>query len=176
MVEVMTAFKCADGTFFLAISLMDRHFAALAAEGKQLKLSELHVTGISCMFIASKYEDIYPLLLRTVYQKIAHKKISTQEIRDRELMILKALNFKVGAPTPFEFQIKYVQDVLEKHEEKAFISLMSKYLGKMALHHEGLCSKKASMVGAATVYVALKICEQMRQKPILSPEIQSALV
>lgn len=92
------------------------------------------------------------------------------------MMILKALGFKVGAPTPFEFQIKYVQDVLGKHEEKDFISLMSKYLGKMALHHEGLCSKKASLVGASTVYVALKICEQMRQKPILTPEIQNALV
>lgn len=176
MVEVMTAFKCADATFFLAISIMDRYFAALAQEGTQLKLQELHVTGITCMFVASKYEDIYPLLLRTVYQKIAHKKISTQEIRERELMILKALGFKVGAPTPFEFQIKYVRDVLGKHEEKDFISLMSTYLGKMALHHEGLCSKKASLVGAATVYVALKICEQMRQKPILTPEIQNALV
>jgi len=92
------------------------------------------------MFIASKYEDIYPLLLRTVYQKIAHKKISTQEIRDRELMILRALEFKVGAPTSYEFQAKYIEEVLGKHEEKEFISLMSVYLGKMAMHHEGLCS------------------------------------
>lgn len=67
MVEVMTAFKCADSTFFLAISIMDRYFAALSREGTQLKLQELHVTGITCMFLASKYEDIYPLLLRTVY-------------------------------------------------------------------------------------------------------------
>lgn len=77
MVEVMTAFKCADVTFFLAISIMDRYFAALNKEGYQLRLDELHEIGITCMFMASKYEDIYPLLLRTVYQKIAHKKIST---------------------------------------------------------------------------------------------------
>lgn len=176
MVEVMTAFKCAEQTFFLAISLMDRYFAALAEQGKQLKLQELHVTGITCMFMASKYEDIYPLLLRTVYQKIAHKKISTQEIREREMMILQTLGFKVGAPTAQEFSARYIEDVLGKHSEKDFISLMSLYLGKMGLHHEGLCTKKASLMGAAAVYVALKICEQMRQKPILTPEIQSALV
>jgi Cyclin, N-terminal domain/Cyclin, C-terminal domain len=29
IVEVMTAFKCAEQTFFLAISLMDRYFAVL---------------------------------------------------------------------------------------------------------------------------------------------------
>lgn len=150
---------------------MDRYFAALAKQGASLKLQELHVTGITCMFMASKYEDIYPLLLRTVYQKIAHKKISTQEIRDRELMILKALGFKLGAPTAFEFLGRYMADVLGKHEEKDFIQLMSIYLGKMAMHHEGLCSKKASLVGASTIYVALKICEQMRQKQILTPEI-----
>jgi len=33
MVEVMTAFKCADSTFFYAISLLDRYFAALSATG-----------------------------------------------------------------------------------------------------------------------------------------------
>jgi hypothetical protein len=27
------------------------------------------------MFIASKFEDIYPLKMKTVYEKIAHKKI-----------------------------------------------------------------------------------------------------
>lgn len=176
MVEVMTAFKCADQTFFLAISIMDRYFATLAKEGVSLKLQELHVTGITCMFMASKYEDIYPLLLRTVYQKIAHKKISTSDIRQRELMILKALGFKVGMPTPFEFLSKYMEEVLGKHEEKDFVQLMSVYLGKMAVHHEGLCTRKSSLLGSSTIYVALKICEQMRQRSILTPEIQSALV
>jgi hypothetical protein len=121
MVEVMTAFKCTDQTFFVAISLMDRYFNQLAKTGKILKLEELHVTGITCMFMASKYEDIYPLLLRTVYQKIAHKKISTAEIRERELMILKALGFKIGAPTSYEFLTRYLEDVLGKHAEKDFI-------------------------------------------------------
>jgi hypothetical protein len=27
------------------------------------------------MFIASKFEDIFPLKMKTVYEKIAHKKI-----------------------------------------------------------------------------------------------------
>jgi len=53
---------------------------------------------------------------------------------------------------------------------------MSIYLGKMALHHEGLCVRKTSLLGASAIYVALKICEQMRSKTILTPEIQSALV
>lgn len=71
---------------------------------------------------------------------------------------------------------RYVESVLGKHEEKEFIHLMSIYLGKMALHHDGLCSKKSSVTGTSTIYVALKICEQMRQKSILTAEIQGKLV
>jgi hypothetical protein len=38
MVEVLTAFKCCDQTFFLATGFMDRYFDALSKEGRQLEL------------------------------------------------------------------------------------------------------------------------------------------
>ena len=74
MVEVLTAFKCSDQTFFLTVSLMNRYFSALCEgpKARPLDLSELHVTGVTCMFIASKYEDVYPLLMKTVFNKIGH--------------------------------------------------------------------------------------------------------
>lgn len=33
------------------------------------------------MFIASKYEDIYPLKMKMVYEKIAHKKLTIERIK-----------------------------------------------------------------------------------------------
>src|SRR3954454_20332105 len=106
IVEVLTAFKCSDQTFFLTTLLMDRYFNALNSGEQQrtLELHELHITGITCMFIASKYEDIYPLLMKTVFNKIGHKKIAIDAIRMREMDILRVLGFKIGAsPTPLEF-------------------------------------------------------------------------
>jgi hypothetical protein len=32
------------------------------------------------MFIASKMEEVYPLKMKTVFEKIAHKKISIAEL------------------------------------------------------------------------------------------------
>jgi hypothetical protein len=55
------------------------------------------------MFIASKYEDIYPLKLRVVYEKIAHRKIEEGTILDLEMMILKTLDFQVRQPTILDF-------------------------------------------------------------------------
>ena len=93
MVEVLTAFKCADQTFFIAVSLLDRYFNALALQGQSIELCELHLTGVVCMFMASKYEDVYPLLMKTVFNKIGHTKISVEAIRAKEMEILRAIGF-----------------------------------------------------------------------------------
>ena len=43
------------------------------------------------MFIASKFEDIYPLKMKTVHEKIAHQKIEIQAIKALELDIMKVI-------------------------------------------------------------------------------------
>ncbi len=177
MVEVLTAFKCSDQTFFLAVNLMDRYFDALSSQNITLELHELHTTGVVCMFMASKYEDVYPLLMKTVFNKIGHQKISVDAIRNKEMDILRALGFQLGGyPTPLEFLTSYVEKILKDHEDKEFIKLMAVYLAKMALHHEGFCTKKSSLIGASSIYVALKICEQMRQKPIMTKSILQNII
>lgn len=55
---------------------MDRYFSEAGINKRCLELSELHTSGVVCMFVASKFEDIYPLLMKTVYNKIGHQKIS----------------------------------------------------------------------------------------------------
>jgi hypothetical protein len=69
MIEVLTNFKCDDQTFFLAVNLQDRF---LKNTPTPKEVSDLHITGVTCMFVASKFEDIYPLKMKTIYEKIAH--------------------------------------------------------------------------------------------------------
>ena len=90
MIEVLHNFKCDDQTFFLAVSLMDRYFKN---KGETREIGRLHIIGVTCMFIASKYEDIYPLKMKMVYEKIAHKKLKIEEIKTLELDILKTINY-----------------------------------------------------------------------------------
>lgn len=87
MCEVLNiAFKntCCDQTLFLAVNLMDRYIQALEERGQVFKSSDLHLTGVTCMFIASKYEDVHPLLMKTVYLKIGHEKIPVNKIIEKE--------------------------------------------------------------------------------------------
>lgn len=64
------------------------------------------------MFLASKYEDIYPLKMKMVHEKIAHKKLSIERIKILEMDILKAINYKIPAPSSLEFLKYYLKQVL----------------------------------------------------------------
>jgi len=54
-IEVTMNFKCDDHTFFLSVSYMDQFFAKCQA---LLHTDDLHIIGVTCMFMASKYECI----------------------------------------------------------------------------------------------------------------------
>lgn len=72
IIEVLTNFSCGDQTFFTAVSLMDRYFKACP---EPLPVTKLHVIGVTSLFVASKFEDINPLRMQTVDEKISQKKI-----------------------------------------------------------------------------------------------------
>jgi hypothetical protein len=63
MVEVLCSYKCSEQTFFCAVFMMDEYFRK---SPRRLKVSELHLSGVVAMWTASKYEEIYPLRLRTL--------------------------------------------------------------------------------------------------------------
>lgn len=109
MIEVLTNFKCDDSAFFLAVSLMDRYF-----KGKQerIPITDLHATGVCSMFIASKYEDIIPLKMKVIYEKIAHKKLPQEKIKALEMEILKTIKYRIPAPTSIDFLKVYLKEIL----------------------------------------------------------------
>ena len=49
------------------------------------------------MLIATKMDEVYPLKIKTVYDKIVHKKIDKKEIVDMECRIAHKLGFVLNA-------------------------------------------------------------------------------
>ena len=175
---------------------MDRYFKN---KNERREISDLHIIGVTCMFIASKYEDIYPLKMRMVYEKIAHKKLAIEDIKSLELDILQNITYKIPAPTVLDFLRVYLQEVLGighigktslTAEEKErvptssntpeglnlLIWKMALYLAKMSMHDIELSGKKPSLVGIGALYVALKICEQLKRDTLISNTIVRKLV
>ena len=100
MIEVLTNFKCDDQTFFLSITILDRYFKQ---SSDILRINDLHILGITSMFVASKFEDIHPLKMKTVHEKIAHKKLTVDEIKGTEMKVMSTLQYKINAPTCLDF-------------------------------------------------------------------------
>ncbi len=42
----------------------------------RLEIGDLHLIGVASMFTAGKYEEIHPLKLNVLYDKIARKKFT----------------------------------------------------------------------------------------------------
>lgn len=110
MVEVLTNFKCEDQTFFISVCLLDRF---LKQSSRLVEVSQLHILGVTAMFIASKFEDIHPLKMKIVFEKIGHQKLSIESIKQLELEMLKTLHYKIAVPTVLDFLKIYLKQVLD---------------------------------------------------------------
>ena len=54
MVEVAQEYKLVSETLYLSVSYVDRYLSAVPVQRNQLQL-----VGVTCMLLASKYEEIY---------------------------------------------------------------------------------------------------------------------
>ena len=205
MIEVLSNYHCDESTYFEAINLMDRYFKQCDNRHQILQPPELHLIGVTSMFIASKYQDIYPLRLKIVKDKIAHNKLSCQEIKDKEDEITRYLDYNLGLPTMWDFINLYLEEIFyincNKHhiknqilldtyykniiteEDEQLANVINKkytknmlnllkyvcvYLAKMNCHDYQLMQKKHSLLAASTIFVAIKICEQINKEEYIN--------
>ena len=200
MIEVLSNYKCDESTFFESVNIMDRYFKECEKKNIILQPSELHLIGIVSMFIASKYQDIYPMRIKVIQEKIAHGKLSCDDIKKREEEIMKFLDYSIGLPTIWDFinifieEIFFIEnnnyhinckilldynfdDVKDKNKELSILvnklytenminllKCVCVYLGKMNCHDYNLMQKKKSLIAASTIFVGMKICEQINKE------------
>ena len=82
MIEVLTYVNFRENTsvytFFLATLIMDLFFKnyKTSNHSKKIRDKDVHVIGIACMLIATKYQDVIPISLSEFYRKVAHQEYS----------------------------------------------------------------------------------------------------
>ena len=62
----------------------------------------LELAGVTAMFIASKYEEMYHTEIRD-FAFVTSNTYTKHQIRSMEIKILKVLNFSLGRPVPLHF-------------------------------------------------------------------------
>lgn len=70
------------------------------------------------MLIASKMEEVYPLKIKTVYDKIAHKKLPLEQLVQTEANIISTLNYQLNSWTFFDLVTLKVSDYASRQQDE----------------------------------------------------------
>ena len=96
LIDVHRKFKLREKTLFMAINLTDRYLQIA-----RVQKSNFQLLGISCLFSASKYEEIYPPPLKE-YSYVCADAYSNDDIKNMESQVLNSLEFKLVFSSSFE--------------------------------------------------------------------------
>lgn len=95
LLEVCEVHKFHRESFFLAVDFLDRYLGMTS----NLPKSALQLVGVSCLFIASKIEEIYPPRVEE-FAYVTDGACTVLDILEMELVILKKLNWALSPMTP----------------------------------------------------------------------------
>lgn len=145
LVEVHRKFKLEPCTYFLAINILDRFLAKAQVGRKQLQLC-----GCACLWIASKYHEIYsPEIDDFVF--ISDNSFSEQQMVAMEISILREVNFVLTVPTLLNYIQRYSRistHYLKKEREMKIISHLISYCAEHCVLNYKLCRRRPSELGA----------------------------
>ena len=165
MIEVLSVFDASEETFFLSVNIMDLFFWKTSTIYKN---ENVHLIGVASMFIASKFQEIYPISLKEFVHKIGHDQFNEEDVKKMECKIFKDIKPECLVSTSvYDFSKTYFYDFyynnknLISSEEDGkiydYIKLTSAYLNKLVLHYEIFYQEKCSMKAIACIVTSMKI-------------------
>ncbi|XP_055309807.1 G2/mitotic-specific cyclin-A [Sitodiplosis mosellana] len=145
LVEVGEEYRLQNETLCLAVSYIDRFLSVMSVVRAKLQL-----VGTAAMFIAAKYEEIYPPDVgEFVY--ITDNTYTKKQVLRMEQLILKVLTFDLCVPTTSVFLNAYpIVDDLPND-----VKFMAQYLSELSLlEAEPYLQYTPSMISAAAIALA----------------------
>ncbi|GFY99300.1 cyclin b3;1 [Actinidia rufa] len=155
--EVHLKFNLMQETLYLTITLLDSYLSLVT-----IKKKEMQLVGLTALLLASKYEDFWhPMVLDLI--NISAEAYTRDQMLGmamasvfQEKAILKKLKFRLNAPTPYVFMLKFLRAAQSdtKLEHLAF------YLVELCLVEYEALKFKPSLLCASAIYVA-RDCAEM---------------
>jgi len=157
LVEVHQQFSLLQETLYLSVAILDR-FMQVAAE--KIPRKHLQLVGVSAMFIAAKYEEMYaPEIGDFVY--ITDNAYSQSQIREMEIKIMGVLKFDLGRPLPLHF----LRRNSKAGQVDATAHTMAKYVMELTLLEYGFAHILPSEVAAAALAFSVRALDT-EDKPL----------
>ncbi|XP_013886626.1 G2/mitotic-specific cyclin-B1 [Austrofundulus limnaeus] len=149
LVQVNLKFRLLQETMYMTVGMIDRFLQDHPVSKKQLQL-----VGVSAMFLASKYEEMYPPEISD-FAYVTDRAYTTAQIRDMEMLILRVLKFELGRPLPLQF-LRRASKIYEVTAEQ---HTLAKYLLELTMVDYEMVHFPPSMVASAALALTLKILD-----------------
>ena len=146
LVSIHRYLKLIPETLHLAVSLIDRFL-----NKKSVSKYQLQLLGVTCLFLAAKYEEIYPPEF-SKFLKICENAYSKSQVVLMEKELLKVVDFKVNVPTAWVFFTKYAE-CAGLHRLEA---CLAQYMIELGLLEQGMTRFRNSLKAACAVFLASK--------------------
>ena len=146
LIDVHLKYKLVPQTMYIAVNLIDRYL-----EKNETNRAKLQLVGVTAMFIACKYEEIYPPDLKD-FVYITDGAYVKQDVLDMEFKMLKSLEFNITFPTQWSiFEIyKKKLDLDDKTFKLAW------FLMELCLINIKSLKFKMSVLAASAILIAIK--------------------
>ena len=146
LIDVHLKYKLVPQTMYIAVNLIDRYL-----EKNETNRAKLQLVGVTAMFIACKYEEIYPPDLKD-FVYITDGAYVKADVLNMEYKMLKSLEFNITFPTQWSiFEIyKKKLDLDDKTFKLAW------FLMELCLIDYKILKFKMSIIAASAILIALK--------------------
>ncbi|XP_045850780.1 G2/mitotic-specific cyclin-B1-like [Meles meles] len=148
LVQVQMKFRLLQETMYMTISITDRFMQNNCVPKKMLQL-----VGVTSMFIASKYEEMYPPETGD-FAFVTDNTYTKYQIRWMEMEILRSY-FGLGCPLPLHF-LRRASKIGEIGAEQ---HTLAKYLMELTVLDHDAVHFPPPQIAAGAFYLALKILD-----------------
>lgn len=149
LVQVSIKFRLLQETMYMTVAIIDRFLQDNPVPKKQLQL-----VGVTAMFLAAKYEEMYPPEISD-FAFVTDHAYTPAQIRQMERNILKALKFQLGRPLPLQF----LRRASKIHEVTAEQHTLAKYLLELTMVDYSMVHFPPSIVASAALALTIKILD-----------------
>ncbi|KAK7294147.1 hypothetical protein RJT34_17030 [Clitoria ternatea] len=149
LVEVSEEYRLVSDTLYLTVYLIDWFLSKNYIERQRLQL-----LGITCMLIASKYEEIHSPRIED-FCVITDNTYTKVEVLKMESQVLKTSEYQLFAPTTKTFLRRFLRAAQASYKDPSLeLEYLANYLAELTLMDYGFLNFLPSIIAASAVFLS----------------------
>lgn len=167
MITVFHSFNSNEGIIFNAVQIMDMY---LSKTDDLLKIEDIHLIGITCIYLAYKNYDKLPIKTKKFINLVAHDNFDEKTIKKMKAKIIKKIDLNLLTPNIYELIqfLLYVlfiehKETIQKLNLKKMLNILNNcsiWLATMCNHFEQYSSVSPIILSFSCIIIAYEMMKE----------------